>query len=282
MDAAGLPDGAAVLREWNSAADAWRKWRREFAVQSRAATDLLLEAALVEPGMRILDLASGSGEPAVSLALAAGAEGRVVATDIVPAMLLGAREHAAERGRGNVAFAAANGEALPFPAGTFDRLTCRFGAMFFPGIEQAMQEARRVLRPNGRAVFLAWGEARHNTFYTATTGVLLKYARPAQQTSDLAHRFAQPGSLSAALGHGAFRQITEAFHLISWPWPGSPDGFWDYSVEVRRSFRRIFESLTPAEREQAKQESLAEMQRFYDGRLVNFGAQIVIATSVRD
>ena len=46
---------------------------------------------------------------------------------------------------------------------------------------------------------------------------------------------------------------------------------------MRRSFRRIFESLTPAERERAKQESLAEMQRFYDGRQVNFTAQIVIA-----
>jgi len=276
---AGLPDGAAVLREWTSAAGAWRKWRREFALQSRAATELLLEATRVEPGMRILDLASGSGEPAVSLAMAAGPEGRVIATDIVPAMLLGAREHAAERGGGNVAVAAANSEALPFPAGTFDRLTCRFGAMFFPAIEQAIEEARRVLRPEGRAVFLAWGEARHNTFFTATTGVLLKHAPPAQQTSDLAHRFAHPGSLSAAL-HG-LEQVTEAFHSIVWPWPGTPEGFWDYSVEVRRSFRRIFESLSPAERQQAKQESLAEMQRFYDGRQVNFGAQIVIASGVR-
>jgi len=281
MGGAGLPDGAAVLREWTSAADAWRKWRREFAMQSRAATRLLLEAALVEPGMRILDLASGSGEPVVSLALAAGAGGRVVATDIVPAMLLGAREHAAERARGNVAFAAANSEALPFPDETFDRLTCRFGAMFFPGIEQAMVEGRRVLRPNGRAIFLAWGEARHNTFYTATTGVLLKYAPPPQQTPDLAHRFAQPGSLSVALGHGAFRQITETFHAISWAWPGTPEGFWDYSIEVRRSFRRIFDSLGPAERQQAKQESLAEMQRFYDGQEVDFGGQIVIATGMR-
>jgi SAM-dependent methyltransferase len=159
-------------------------------------------------------------------------------------MLLGAREHATERCPDNVTFAAANSEALPFPHETFDRLTCRFGAMFFPNIERAMEAARRVLRPNGRAVFLAWGEARHNTFFTATTGVLLKHAPPAQQTPDLAHRFAQPGSLSAALGQGAFRQITETYHSISWPWLGTPEGFWDYSVEVRRSFRKIFESLT--------------------------------------
>jgi hypothetical protein len=52
-------------------------------------------------------------------------------------------------------------------------------------------------------------------------------------------------------------------------------------VEVRRSFRRIFESLTPAEREQAKQESLADMQRFYDGCQVNFAAQIVIVAGAR-
>src|SRR5579859_1468614 len=174
MSEAGLPDGAAVVREWTSAAGAWRKWRHEFALQSRAATDLLLEAARVEPGMRILDLASGSGEPAVSLALAAGPSGRVVATDIVSDMLLGAPEHAADRGRGNMAFAAANSEALPLRDGTFDRLTCRFGVMFFPEVQKAMQETRRVLKPKGRAIFLAWGEARYNTFFSATTGVLLK------------------------------------------------------------------------------------------------------------
>jgi len=279
MSAAGPPDCASVVREWTSAAGAWRKWRHEFALQSRAATDLLLETARVEPGMRILDLASGSGEPAISLALAAGPKGRVVATDIVPVMLLGAREHAADRGVGNAVFASASGEALPFPDGTFDRLTCRFGVMFFPDVENAMAEARRVLRSNGRAIFLAWGEARHNTFFSATTGVLLEHAPPAQQTPDLAHRFAERGSLSAALSP-SFQQVTETFHSIFWAWPGTPEGFWDYSVEVRRSFRRILESLGPAEREEAKQESLAEMQRSYDGRQVNFGAQIVIATGV--
>ncbi|HXI39474.1 MAG TPA: class I SAM-dependent methyltransferase [Bryobacteraceae bacterium] len=280
MSTAGPPDRASVVREWTSAAGAWRKWRQEFALQSRAATDLLLEAARVEPGMRILDLASGSGEPAVSLARAAGPKGRVVATDIVPEMLLGAQEHAADRGGGNVVFAAANGEILPFSDGIFDRLTCRFGVMFFPDVENAMAEARRVLRSNGRAVFLAWGEARHNTFFSATTGVLLKHAPPAQQTPDLAHRFAERGSLSAVLRH-SFQQVTETFHSIFWTWPGTPEGFWDYSAEVRRSFRRIFESLGPAEQEEAKQESLAEMQRSYDGERVNFSAQIVIATGVR-
>jgi hypothetical protein len=63
--------------------------------------------------------------------------------------------------------------------------------------------------------------------------------------------------------------------------PGAPEQFWDYGVELRRSFRRIVESLTQADRLRTKQESLAEMRHFYDGHQVNFAAQIVIGTGMR-
>jgi ubiquinone/menaquinone biosynthesis C-methylase UbiE len=279
MSGKNLPVKEAVLREWSSAAKAWRKWRREFAIQSQAATNLLVEAAAITPGMGVLDLASGCGEPAISLAHQTRAGGRVVATDIVPEMLLGARESGVQAGCQNVDFVAANAEALPFPAEIFDRLTCRFGVMFFPSVERAMGEVRRVLKPSGQAVFAAWGDSQHNTFYRATTGVLMKYSTAAPRP-DLAHRFAAPESLSAALREAAFQQIAETFHSIAWPWPGPPEEFWDYSVEVRVSFRRIFETLPPAEQQQAKEESLAEMRRYYDGHRVNFSAQMVIATGV--
>ena len=97
---------------------------------------------------------------------------------------------------------------------------------------------------------------------------------------DLAHRFAEPGSLSAVLREAPFQEIGETVHSIAWPWPGPPEEFWDYSVEVRVSFRRVFETLPPAEQQQAQEESLEEMRRYYDGHRVNFSAQIVIATGV--
>jgi ubiquinone/menaquinone biosynthesis C-methylase UbiE len=275
-------DRDSVLREWSQAAGAWRKWRSEFGIQSRAATDLIVKAALPEPGMRVLDLASGSGEPAISLARAAGPQGTVVATDLVPGMLLGAHQHAVELDYRNVICAAANAEALPFRSGAFDRVTCRFGVMFFPDLQLALAEVRRVLKPGRRAVFMAWGEAPRNNFFASTTGVLLRFVKSPPQGPDLAHRFAEPGSLSVALRRAAFLEVTETFHSIAWPWPGPPEGFWNYSVDVRRSFRRIFETLPPEEQQRARQESIREMGRHYDGRQVNFSAYVVIVSAARD
>lgn len=276
------PDRESVRREWLQGAAGWRKWGSEFAIQSQAATDLIVETALVEPGMRVLDLASGSGQPAVSLARSVGPEGYVVATDLVPGMLLGTLERAAALECRNVDCVAADAGDLPFRSETFDRLTCRFGVMFFPDLEHALAEVQRVLKPGGRVAFLAWGEARRNNFFDATTGVLKRFVQSPVETSDLAHRFAEPGSLSTALRRAAFQEVVETFHSIRWPWPGPPEGYWDYSVEVRRSFRKIFETLPPDAQQQARQESIAEMTRYYDGRQVNFSAYIVIVSGVRD
>ena len=164
----GSESATQVPREWADASAGWRKWLRAFAEQSEEATRRVVEASQAAPSMRVLDLASGCGEPAVSLAAAIAPGGFVVATDLVPGMLEGAREHAAWLGRGNLLFAAASAEAQPFPSGHFDRVTCRFGVMFFPDIQRAMREVRRVLKSGGRAVFAAWGDPEHNTFFTAT------------------------------------------------------------------------------------------------------------------
>jgi ubiquinone/menaquinone biosynthesis C-methylase UbiE len=113
-------------------------------------TSALVEAAQIEGGIDVLDLASGEGDPALTLAALVGAQGTVTATDITPGPLEVAAARAREDGIRNIQFKVADAQQLPFEDARFDRVTCRFGAMFFLDPIAAMHETQRVLRPKGR------------------------------------------------------------------------------------------------------------------------------------
>src|SRR6266571_3463527 len=102
-------------------------------------------------------LASGTGEPAISLASRVGAQGHVTALDLSPGLLEIAAQRARARGLTNFTTQPADAHSLPFPDNSFDLATSRFGVMFFGDPRLALQELRRVLRPGARACFLAWG-----------------------------------------------------------------------------------------------------------------------------
>src|SRR6476619_4212963 len=118
---------------WNSfgRANASQKWRRQSAAMGSDMTRAIVEAAQVRPGMRVLDIACGTGEPAISLAALLGGEGDIVGVDISPAPLKIAEERAIQRGLTNATFQQADAHHLPFPCNSFDRITSRLGVMFF-------------------------------------------------------------------------------------------------------------------------------------------------------
>jgi ubiquinone/menaquinone biosynthesis C-methylase UbiE len=109
--------------------------------------DLLFTGLALDPGHRVLDVATGGGHTAVALAARCG---RVTASDLTPSMLREARILATDRRIYNIAFAGADAEALPFRDGAFDRVTCRIAPHHFPDVRTAMAEMARVTRPGGR------------------------------------------------------------------------------------------------------------------------------------
>ncbi len=153
---------------------AWRRWHAQIAAFTRGATEAILEAAHLRPGMRVLDLACGVGDPALSIATEVAPSGRVTATDLGPGMMSLAEELARKKGLTNIEFHEANAEALPFADESYDVLTCRFGIMFFPDLPKALRECFRVLKPGGRAAFIAWGK-KEQPFFTTTAGIILKH-----------------------------------------------------------------------------------------------------------
>jgi len=109
----------------------------------------LLRAAAVAPGMRVLDVATGTGLSAEAALAAVGPTGQVTAVDISPAMLVRARERLGHAP--NVSLSVENGQGLSFPDESFDAVLCNLGLMFFPDPALGLAEFRRVLRPGSRA-----------------------------------------------------------------------------------------------------------------------------------
>jgi len=160
----------AERRDWSARGPAWAKWAEPLAKLAERMNLPLVEAAMLEPGLTVLDLASGAGEPAVQIARAVGPSGRVVATDLADPMLEGARRRAATEGLKQLTVEVADMEALPFPDASFDRVTCRFGIMFAPDTAKALSESKRVLKPGGRAAYLVWSLLERNSIFRAIDG----------------------------------------------------------------------------------------------------------------
>jgi SAM-dependent methyltransferase len=232
--------------------------------------------------MHVLDLAGGSGEPALSLSAAVGPEGRVTATDLLREMLQIAEENAAARNLKNIDFRAADAEQLPFPAGLFDRVTCRFGIMFIPDIHKALTEMRRVLKPGGRVSFITWGSLEENPLFSSMLRPFLKYVEVPPPPPDAPHvfRFADENKLAATISAAGFQDVRVTKHKINWAWPGPPEQAWQGGSELAAPFKRILAATPPDKRELAIHEAIENYRRFYDGQSVNIPATINSATAV--
>src|SRR6266403_4188308 len=263
---------------------AWRKWHAQIAAFTRGATEAILEAAHLRPGMRVLDLACGVGDPALSIAAEVAPSGRVTATDLGPGMMSLAEELARKKGLANIDFREADAESLPFGDASFDVLTCRFGIMFFPDLGKALRECLRVLKPGGRAAFVAWGK-KEQPFFSTTAGIILKRVPvpppPPDPDGPSLFMFGERDRLRRALQAASFNNVHEEDRIIAGRWPSSVEEYWEQFSEVAAPFRPLIEQLTPEKMAVAKSEIFAELKRFWDGKELNMPLEIVIGTGTR-
>src|SRR5262245_7039682 len=133
-DSGGMPRREETQHErWTARAALWRERPPARNSTSLATSTLMLDALDMRPGMRVLAVACGPGEPAVTIATGiASIGGQVVASDLVDEMLAMAGENARARGVTNITFQQADAETLPFPGATFDAVTCRHAIMLLP------------------------------------------------------------------------------------------------------------------------------------------------------
>jgi ubiquinone/menaquinone biosynthesis C-methylase UbiE len=276
-----MTSGATAEREWGNQYRlvASEKWKAKSAAMGQPVTDALVEYARPEAGMRILDIASGTGEPAITLAGRVGEQGHVTALDLSADLLEIASKRAVARGLHNFTTQRADAHSLPFPDHQFDLATSRFGVMFFRDPELAMRQLRRVLRPDSRACFLVWGPFEQ-PYWDSMIGVVHRHVggsllEPGEPSP---FRFAEHGSLSAVLRSAGFRDVAEENRTLPWTWHGPVEEVWEQVQAVAVPFRPMLDRVNADQWPRIHAEVHQAVAKYSDGEKIAFGASVILAS----
>jgi SAM-dependent methyltransferase len=229
-------------RDWDAAAAGWKKWWPLFERSAQHVSDRLVELAGVKAGARVLDVATGNGEPALTAARRAAAAGRVIATDQSPGMLAIARERAAALGIANVEFRQSDGETLAIAERDFDAIVCRWGLMFMPDVTGALRAIHGRLRVGGRLATAVWAAADKVPMINIGAQAVRRLAGlpppPADALGPL--RLADESIMRAALADAGFKDVTVERIPVTFELE-SAAGFMQFRCDLSAQFRMLLD-----------------------------------------
>src|SRR5579862_5616245 len=248
----------SVVDQWNRSARFWEKHGDTIRGMFAPVTQALVEDAAIRPGQTVLDVATGPGDPALSVAPTLGPDGKIVGIDLIPGMIAAARRAATSRGCANAEFETGSADRLPLPDSTFDAAISRFGIMFFPSPVDAVREMLRVLKPQAKLALAVWDSSQANPFFHAFGRVLERYVEvpPREPDAPDAFRFAAPGKLlqvfhDAGAAHTSERLLQFTIHA-----PISAEEYWTVRTEMSESFREKLAALPAAQLAELRRECL--------------------------
>jgi len=267
-----------VINKWTSAAQYWEKHRAIVKHMFQPVTQALVEVAQIDRGYSVLDIATGPGDPALSVAGLLGPEGKVMGIDPIPEMVAAARRAASHLGFSNAQFEVAFADHLPFPANTFDAIISRFGAMFFPSPVEAVRQMLRVLKPRRKLALAVWHSADTNPFFNTVSQVIDRYVEsppPAPDAPD-AFRFATPGKLRDILADAGVMAPTERLLQFNIQAPVSKEEFWILRTELSEKMREKIALLSSDQLTEAKHQVLEAFRPYCTATGMSFPAQVLI------
>ena len=238
-------------RDWDAAAAGWNKWWPTFERSAQHVSDRLIELAHIREGSRVLDIATGNGEPALTAARCVGPQGRVIATDQSEGMLGIARSRAASLGVSNVEFRATDGEKLDLTERDFDAIVCRWGLMFMPDVAAAIKGLHQRLAPGGWFATAVWSTADKVPMIGIGVDVVRRLANLPPPPPDALEptRLADPSRLTGWLRDAGFAEITVEHLPVTFEFD-SPAAFTRFRYEIAAPFRTLVNNLTAELRQQ--------------------------------
>jgi ubiquinone/menaquinone biosynthesis C-methylase UbiE len=277
---ANTPSTQEVISRWSETAPYWEKHRAIIREMFAPVTQALVEGAQITRGSSVLDIATGPGEPALTIAGLVGSEGKVLGIDAAPEMVEAARREASRRKFSNASFAVAFADVLPLEAGRLDAVVSRFGIMFFPSPVRAIHEMLRVLKPGGRMALAAWHFAERNPFHYTVARVIERHVSsppPAADSPD-AFRFAEPGKLRAVLSEAGAAGASERLLQFSISASVSVEEFWTLRSEMSENLRSKLAKMPTEQIAEVKREAIEALLSYSGDGTMSFPAEVLIVT----
>ena len=215
---------------WAGLSAGWEKWDSIIMDQLGPVGTAMIERLEIADDQQHLDIASGTGEPGLTVAMLAP-RGHVVLTDLAAEMLDIATRRANAQGISNFETRVCSADDLPFGDATFDSVSVRFGYMFFPDVARATAEFVRVLKPGGRLCSSVWVKPEENPWTAVVMQAIAAEVVLAPPDPDGPNMFrcAAPGYVSALYEAGGLRDVAE----------------WDVDIElVTRSPTQYWEMIS--------------------------------------
>jgi SAM-dependent methyltransferase len=272
-----------VINRWSGSAPYWEKHREIIRHMFAPITEALIEEGQIGSGQSVLDIATGPGEPALTMASLVGPQGKIFGVDPIPEMIAAARREASRLELRNVQFDVASADHLPFPANTFDAVVSRFGVMFFPSPLDAVREMLRVLKPGQKLVLAVWHFAERNPFHCSLSRVVDRYvdSPPPEPDALDTFRFAAPGKLREILNEAAVTAPTERLLPFTIDVPMSVEDYWALRLEMSAKLREKISMLPQEQMTELTRQALESIREYSTDRGIRFPAEVLIVSGAK-
>jgi ubiquinone/menaquinone biosynthesis C-methylase UbiE len=251
--------------------EAYDRWTGRW---SRLFVPAVVSAAEVAPGCRALDISTGTGEAALALLSAVGDSGVVIAADIAPAMLVAARDRLRDELFLPVT---ADGQALPFPNGTFDAVVCQLGLQFFPDPARGLTEMHRVLRRGCCAAVCVISSPEQAPMWGIFADVVSRFIPEQREVLHLSFALADANHLeqilvSAGFGDVQVQRVRREDTLSSF------DEYWEPIEAGMGSMPQVYLALPEEDRRAVREEVKSRLIPFSSNAGLTMSVEMLIGT----